>query len=65
MDRVKWSWKLRIKKNSTKIHRNKEVIRDLKDRLENLEEKFEMRGEGLEVWYDKYVPVVKKLMEEE
>ena len=36
-EKIKWSWKLRIRKNSSKIHRNKEVIRDLKNRLENLE----------------------------
>lgn len=72
MSKIKWSWKLRIKKNSSKIHRLEEVNRDLKDRLENLEIKFEnleqsfrMRGEGLEAWYDKYVPIIKKLKERE
>ena len=38
--KIKWTWKLRIKKNSAKIHRNSEIIMDLKSRLENLEKDY-------------------------
>lgn len=37
MSKIKWSWKLRIKKNTARMQRFEEVNRDLKDRLENVE----------------------------
>ena len=63
-EKIKWSWKLRIKKNTSRLQRNEEVIKDLKDRLENLETNFAMRGEGLEVWYDKYLNPKKEVESE-
>lgn len=60
MSKIKWNWKLRIKKNSSRIQRLKEVQRDLKDRLENLELNFALRGEGLDVWYEKYIRPIKE-----
>ena len=62
MRKIKWSWKLRIKRNTSRIDYTEGIIRDLKDRLENaevklenLEDNFKLRGEGLDGWYERYL----------
>ena len=62
MGNIKWSWKLRIKKNTKRIDILDGFFRDIKARLENieikidnLEENFGLRGEGLEAWYERYL----------
>lgn len=37
MSKIKWSWKLRIKKNTKNIDYLEGVVKDLKDRVENIE----------------------------
>lgn len=37
MSKIKWNWKLRIKKNTRKIDNLEGFFKDIKDRVENIE----------------------------
>lgn len=63
MTKIKWSWKLRIKRNSNRILSLEAFVKEQKIYQSELERDSKMRDEGLEHWISE-IARIRKIVEE-